>query len=31
MLIYNFVCPAKYRRVVFLDDVDEGIKNICLK
>ncbi|MEG0837292.1 MAG: IS200/IS605 family transposase, partial [Akkermansia sp.] len=26
VLIYHFLCPAKYRRVVFLDGVDEGIK-----
>ncbi|MEG0836955.1 MAG: IS200/IS605 family transposase [Akkermansia sp.] len=30
VLIYHFVCPAKYRRVVFLDGVDEGIKDVCL-
>ncbi|MEG1739996.1 MAG: IS200/IS605 family transposase [Akkermansia sp.] len=31
VLIYHFVCPAKYRRVVFLDGVDEGIKDVCLE
>jgi putative transposase len=29
-LIYHFVCPAKYRRVVFSDEVDKALKDICL-
>ena len=29
-LVYHFVCPAKYRRVVFDDTVDEKLKQICL-
>lgn len=29
-LVYHFVCPAKYRRVVFDDTVEEHLKNICL-
>ena len=28
-LMYHFVCPAKYRRVVFRDEVDVGLKEIC--
>ena len=30
MLIYHLVFPAKYRRVVFDEDVDEVLKEICL-
>lgn len=29
LLIYHFVCPAKYRRVVFDEQVDETIKQVC--
>jgi len=29
VLIYHFVCPAKYRRVVFDDDVDNVLKEVC--
>lgn len=29
VLVYHFVCPAKYRQVVFDDPVDETIKDIC--
>ena len=28
-LMYHFVCPAKYRRVVIDDEVDEVIKETC--
>ena len=31
VLLYHFVCPAKYRRTVFDERVDEGIKDICLE
>ena len=31
MLMYHLVFPAKYRRVVFDDVVDEKLKNICLE
>ena len=30
-LVYHFVCPAKYRRTVFSDDVEGHLKNICLE
>jgi REP element-mobilizing transposase RayT len=30
VLIYHFVLPAKYRRVVFDDAVDAVLKDICL-
>ena len=29
-LVYHIECPAKYRRVVFDDIVEEHLKNICL-
>ena len=29
VIMYHFVCPAKYRRVVFSEAVDIGIKEIC--
>ena len=29
-LVYHIVCPAKYRRVVFDEDVDEKIRQICI-
>ena len=28
-LVYHFVCPAKYRRVVFDDSVDTALRQIC--
>ena len=31
MLLYQIVCPAKYRRVVFSDSVDITLKDICLE
>ena len=31
LLLYHFVCPAKYRRIVFDKDVDESLKEICLE
>lgn len=31
VLIYHFVCPAKYRRVVFDKNVDTVIKETCLE
>ena len=30
VLLYHFVCPAKYRRVVFSEAVDMTLKEICL-
>ena len=29
VLMYHFVCPAKYRRIVFSDEVDQTLKSIC--
>ena len=31
VLLYHFVCPAKYRRAVFDERLDIGIKDICLE
>ena len=31
VLLYHFVCPAKYRRVVFTEKVDQSLKDICLE
>jgi REP element-mobilizing transposase RayT len=29
--MYHFVCPAKYRRVVFSEQIDITLKEICLE
>lgn len=29
VLLYHYVCPAKYRRVVFDEDVDLVLKEVC--
>ena len=31
VLLYHFVCPAKYRKVIFDHEVDETLKMICLE
>ncbi len=31
VLLYHIVCPAKYRRVVFSDEVDQELKLVCLE
>ena len=31
VLLYHFVCPAKYRNVVLSKEVDEELKRICLE
>ena len=28
-LVYHFVCPAKYRRIIFTDEVDKTLVQIC--
>ena len=30
ILVYHFVCPAKYRRVVIDEKVDQVVKEVCL-
>ena len=31
VLLYHFVCPAKYRRVVFSEEIDHTLKELCLE
>ena len=31
VLLYHYVCPAKYRRVVFSKAVDHTLKDVCLE
>ena len=31
VLLYHFVCPAKYRRIVFTTLVDESLREICIE
>ena len=31
ILLYHFVCPAKYRRVVLSEEIDQTIKEVCLE
>lgn len=31
MLLYHLVCPAKYRRVVFTEEVDTHLKEVCME
>jgi len=31
VLLYHFVCPAKYRKVVFSEAVDQRLKETCLE
>src|SRR5260221_2128075 len=30
ILIYHIVCPAKYRQIVFSEEVDQVLKVVCL-
>lgn len=30
ILVYHFVCPAKYRRAVIDEKVDQALKDVCL-
>ena len=30
ILLYHIVCPAKYRRIVFSEEVDQILKAVCL-
>jgi len=29
LLLYHFVCPVKYRRVIFVDEADNTLKEVC--
>lgn len=31
VLLYHYVCPAKYRRVVFTVAVDQTLKEVCIE
>ena len=31
VLLYHFVCPAKYRRIVFNANVEQSLKEICIE
>lgn len=31
VMLYHFVCPAKYRKIVFTKAIDETLKQICLE
>ena len=31
VLLYHFVCPAKYRRVVFSGTIEKSLKEICIE
>lgn len=31
VLLYHFVCPAKYRKIVLSKAVDESLKDVCLE
>ncbi len=31
MLLYHLVCPAKYRKVIFEEEVDHVLKEVCLE
>jgi len=31
VLIYHFVCPSKYRRVIFSKSVESSLKEICIE
>ena len=29
VLLYHYVCPAKYRKVVFTEEVDNALREVC--
>ena len=31
VLLYHFVCPAKYRKIIFSKDVDYSLREICIE
>ena len=31
VLLYHYVCPSKYRRIVFSEAVDTSLKEVCLE
>jgi REP element-mobilizing transposase RayT len=31
LIMYHFVCPTKYRKVVISEEIDEYLKQVCLE
>jgi len=31
ILLYHYVCPAKYRRKIFTETVDKALRDVCLE
>jgi len=31
LLLYHIVCPAKYRKKIFSNDIEKSLKDICLE
>ena len=31
LIMYHFVCPTKYRRVVLSEDVDKTLRDVCIE
>ena len=29
VLLYHYVCPAKYRKIIFTDEVDDALREVC--
>ena len=31
VLLYHYVCPAKYRRIIFSESLEKSLKEVCLE
>ena len=31
LIMYHFVCPTKYRRVIFSEEVDKTLRDVCIE
>lgn len=31
VLLYHYVCPAKYRRKIFTDHLDSALRDVCME
>lgn len=31
LILYHFICPVKYRRIVFTSDISKIFKEVCLQ
>jgi REP-associated tyrosine transposase len=31
LLLYHIVCPSKYRRIIFIDEVEKTLKQVCIE